>query len=460
MAAESRRVGFALPSRRGISWLRRGQDSELPERVRTTIQQQGDATERLIGWVQFAVVLTFATLYAISPKTFPAGQTFQPVPWAIGAYTLFTLLRLGLAYRISLPGWFLLISIVIDMALLFGLIWSFHIQYMQPASFYLKSPTLLYVFIFIALRALRFEARFVLAAGVAAALGWLAMVGYVITADPLNNMITRNYVEYMTSNSVLLGAEFDKIVSILVVATILGVALIRGRALLVRAVAEGAAAQELSRFFAPEIARKIRGSDQKIAAGSGEIRDAAVVNFDMRGFTRLAETESPDRVMSLLAAYQHHVVPVIQAHGGSIDKFLGDGIMATFGAATPSPTYAADALRAIDQAITETQRWREDQMAKGLACPEVNAAAASGRIVFGAVGDETRLEYTVIGDAVNLSAKLEQHNKPLGVRAVCDAGTYDRAVAQGYVPATPPRRIAASEVAGIGQPIDVVVLAP
>lgn len=447
-------------SRKRFGWLRRDKDTVLPERVRRTIQEQGDATERLIGWVQFAVVLTFASLYALSPKTFPVEQTFQPVPWAIGAYMVFTLIRLALAYRISLPGWFLLLSVVIDMALLFILIWSFHIQYMQPASFYLKAPTLLYVFIFIALRALRFEARFVLAAGLTAALGWAAMVVYVIFVDPNDNMVTRNYVEYMTSNSVLIGAEFDKIISILVVAVILGVALMRGRALLVRSVAEGAAAQELSRFFAPEIAQRIRGSDQKIAAGSGEIREAAIVNFDMRGFTRLAETASPDQVMGLLAEYQHHIVPVIQAHGGSIDKFLGDGIMATFGAAVPSTTYAADALRAVEEAIGAARRWQEELRGRGEACPEVNAAVATGRIIFGAVGDETRLEYTVIGDAVNLSAKLEQHNKHLGTRTICDAATYERALAQGYAPAGVQRQIAASPVAGVGHPIDVVVLIP
>ena len=192
------------------------------------------------------------------------------------------------------------------------------------------------MFIFIALRALRFEARFVFAAGAAAALGWVAMVAYVITVDPNDNMITRDYVAYMTSNSVLIGAEFDKIISILVVTAILGAALIRGRALLVRAVAEGAAAQELSRFFAPEIADKIRRADQEISAGTGEVREAAIVNFDMRGFTRFAATHPPDQVMTLLSAYQHLIVPVIQAHGGSIDKFLGDGIMATFGAAAAS----------------------------------------------------------------------------------------------------------------------------
>ncbi len=436
-----------------------GKDRALPERVRAAIQDQGDATERLIGWFQLAVVLTFATLYAISPKTFPADQAFQPVPWVIGAYMLFTLIRLSLAYRMSLPGWFLIVSIVIDMTLLFGLIWSFHIQYAQPASFYLKAPTLLYVFIFIALRALRFEARFVFVAGLVAAFGWLVLVLYVITVDPADTMITRDYVAYMTSNSILLGAEFDKIASILVVAAILGVALVRGRALLVRAVSEGVAAQELARFFAPEIAQRIRGSDREIAAGTGELRDAAIVNFDMRGFTPFAESQEPDRVMSVLADYQHRMVQVVQAHGGSIDKFLGDGIMATFGAAEPSASYAADALRTVDQAIAEAQAWRAASQADGQAYPEVNAAVATGRIMFGAVGDETRLEYTVIGGAVNLSAKIEQENKVQGVRALCDAATYELALAQGYEPPTAQERLPGVAVAGIGQPVDLVVLA-
>ncbi len=437
-----------------------GGESELPERVREAIQSQGDATERLIGWIQLAVVLTFATLYAISPKTFPAEQAFEPVPWVIGTYALFTLLRLALAYRISLPGWFLILSIVFDMALLFGLIWTFHIQYQQPASFYLKAPTLLYVFIFIALRALRFEARFVIAAGLAAAVGWLLMVLYVIKIDPSDNMITRDYVAYMTSNSILLGAEFDKIVSILMVAAILGVALTRGRALLVRSVAEGAAARELSRFFAPEVAERIRGAAQEVAVGSGELREAAILNLDMRGFTRFAKTQSPDEVMGLLAEYQHNMVQAIQDHGGSIDKFLGDGIMATFGVSEHSESYAADSLRALDRAVALGAEWTAAKRAAGILCPAVNGAVASGRVVFGAVGDATRLEYTVIGDSVNLSAKLEQHNKVLRSRALTDAATFDLACAQGYAPAAEVRRLEAVEVAGLDQGIDLVVLVP
>ena len=144
----------------------------LPARVRDAIVVQQDASERLIGWFQLAVVVIFGLLYAASPKTFAADADFAPVPWALGIYFFFTVIRLGLAYRGTVGPAMLYLSIVLDMCLLLGLIWSFHLQYQQPPSFYLKSPTLLYVFIFIALRALRFEARYVVAAGLVAAAGW------------------------------------------------------------------------------------------------------------------------------------------------------------------------------------------------------------------------------------------------------------------------------------------------
>ena len=435
-------------------------ETELPERVRRAIRDQQDRSEILIGWFQLSVLIVIGALYFGAPKTFSEDAPFAPVPWALAVYLVLTVIRLVWANQTRLPIWSLVVSVGFDITLLMVVIWSFHLQYMQPASFYLKAPTLLWVFIFIALRALRFDWRFVALSGLLAALGWILMVLYVLFGDPRNMMMTRDYVTYITSNSVLIGAEVEKILSILMVSGILAVALLRAKGLLVRAVAQQAAAQELSRFFAPEIAARIKDSQQEIRAGTGEIREAAVLNLDMRGFTRLAAEAPPGDAMRLLSEYQSLVVPIIQKHGGSIDKFLGDGIMATFGAAVPSKTYAADALRALDEAILTTRRWRDDCEARGQACPAVNGAVATGRILFGAVGDETRLEYTVIGDAVNRSAKLEKQNKSLAITANCDAESYELALAQGYTPPTAKRRISAVEVAGLDQPVDLVVLTP
>lgn len=434
-------------------------DTALPERVRNAIRHQQDRSEILIGWIQLAVVLTFGTLYAVSPKTFTMDAKIEPVPWALAAYFSFTVIRLAIAYRRRLPGWFLALSVATDIALLYGLMWSFHLQYQQPASFILKEPTLLYVFIFIGLRTLRFEARYVLLTGVLAALGWLLIVLYAVTDVNGNPMITHDYVTYLTSNSVLLGAEFDKTASMLTVTAILAIALMRARGLLVRAVAEGTARRDLSRFFSPDVAREITGAEQQVRPGHGVVREAAIVNIDVRGFTRLSTTMPADDLVALLHAYQSRVVPLIQGQGGAVDKFLGDGIMATFGAAHPSERYAAEALRAIDAVIAEADAWAAERVKAGLAPLRLGAAVAIGRIVFGAVGDETRLEYTVIGDAVNLSAKLEKHTKTEKVRALATLEAYERARAQGYAPPAPCEVRKRRPIMGVDGPVDLVVLA-
>src|SRR5687768_15759024 len=179
---------------------------DLPPAVRARITALQDQSEKLIGWIQLAIVILFGVLYGLSRQTVPMGTAIWLLtPAAIGLYFIATVVRLVMSYRIRMGFWLLAGSIAIDMALLYSLIWSFHLQYTQPASFYLKAPTQQYVYIFIALRALRFEVQYVVLAGIAAALGWLAMVGYVVLADPADAMITRDYIHYMTSNSVLLG---------------------------------------------------------------------------------------------------------------------------------------------------------------------------------------------------------------------------------------------------------------
>jgi len=434
-------------------------DTAIPERVRDAIARQQDASERLIAWTQFGIVLMFGVLYALSPKTSTIVPWMTPVGMALGAYFVFSIMRIWLAYRIRLPGWFLSLSVGADLALLMSLIWSFHVQYDQPASFYLKAPTLLYVFIFIALRAMRFEARYVILAGVLSAVGWLALVLYAITVDPANNMITRDYIDYMTSNSVLLGAEFDKIISILVVTAILALALVRARRLLERSVIEEAAAQDLSRFFSPEIASKITHSDHLIRPGQGEAREAAIVNVDIRGFTALANEMDPSDLIRLLSEYESRMVPAIQAYGGNIDKFLGDGILATFGAVLPSDTFAADALRAVDALLAAADDWNAARVAAGRKPVSIGNAMVAGRVIFGAVGDETRLEYTVIGEPVNMAAKLEKHNRALNTRALTTRDSFARAITQGYKAADPPQICAGTRIEGVDHPFDIVVLA-
>ena len=394
----------------------------VPARVREVIDREQDGSEILIGWVQLGVVLTFAALYFLSPKPAGANPMIAPEPWVLFGYVVFTLVRLVLAYRGRLPDWLLYLSVVADMALLLILIWTIHLKYEQPASFYLKVPTLLYVFIFIALRALRFEVRYVILAGVVAALGWLLMVLYVVSVDPANPMITRNYVEYMTSNSVLLGAEFDKVISILMVTAILAVAIARARRLLIESVVESSTARELSKFVPDEVARQAKSGEEHMRAGQGVVREATILFTDIEGFTTISEAMTPTELIATLNEYFAVVTGPIIEHGGVINQFQGDAILATFNIPDELPEHAAQAVRAAI-AIQEALR---DRNFSGyiLRC---RVGINSGEIVGGLVGTGDRLGYTVHGDDVNLAARLEQLNKEYGTRIIVSQRTRELA---------------------------------
>jgi adenylate cyclase len=310
-----------------------------------------------------------------------------------------------------------------DMALLLILIWTFHLKYDQPASFYLKVPTVLYVFIFIALRALRFEVRYVLIAGGVAAVGWLLMVLYVVSVDPANPMITRNYVEYMTSNSVLLGAEFDKVISILMVTAILAVAIARARRLLIESVVESSTARELSKFVPNEVARQAKAGEEHMQAGQGVVREATVLFTDIEGFTTISETMSPTELIATLNDYFAVVSQPIIEHGGVINQFQGDAILATFNIPETLPDHAAKAVQA---ALAMQAALRDRRFGNGIALHS-RIGINSGEIVGGLVGTGDRLGYTVHGDDVNLAARLEQLNKDYETRIIVSQRTRELA---------------------------------
>mgnify|MGYP001544329128 CR=1 FL=1 len=458
-------AAFAPRARRLLRQMRLGLlgepfDGPLPERARLALLEAQKEGEIVVGWVQAFIVLVWAALYLAAPKTAPMNAPIQPVPLTLATYGAFVLFRLVLAHRHKLTRPILALSIVMDIGVLMLTIWCFHLEYRQPPAFYLKAPTLLYVFIFISLRALSFEAVWVVLAGGAAAAGWIVLVAYAALSDPSGMPITHNYVRYMTSSTILIGAEVDKIISILMVTLVLAIALTRVRGVLVRSLVGRLVVDDLSRFVARDVAERIVTADDAVQPGQGELRQAAALFIDLRGFTGLAQALPPGELMALLGEYQMRLVPVVQEHGGAVDKYLGDGIRASFGATRASPTFAADALRAADALAAAAQAWRLSRLEAGKPAPRVGLAVAAGPVIFGAVGDASRLEYTVIGDAVNLAAKLEKHTKVEAVMALATVSVLALALEQGYHPAGGQEVRRGRLVEGVAERLDLVVLAP
>lgn len=392
-------------------WLSSGKEySVLPTGIRRSIKHQQDGSEQLIGWIQLAILTAFAMLYIAAPKTAPSGAEFEPVPVFLSIYFGFTCLRLWLAYEVSLPMWFLMISILVDMALLLGLIWSFHLQYAQPPSFYLKAPTLLYIFIFISIRALRFEPGYVLLSGIVGAAGWLSLVVFAVMAESGGEVVTQNYVEYLTSNRVLVGGEVDKIISIMVVTIMLTVSIARARRLLIESIVEGSTAANLSQFVPEGIAERIAKTEGRLIDAKPETREATILFADLVSFTSLSERLTPDELIATVNEYLSLISPSIEGNGGAFCMFEGDAVMVSFNLPSTDPNHATNAVAA---ALTVQELLANHEFSTGVKL-KARIGINTGTVVGGYIGTSERLSYTVYGDNVNIAARLEQLNKTYG----------------------------------------------
>jgi class 3 adenylate cyclase len=162
----------------------------------------------------------------------------------------------------------------------------------------------------------------------------------------------------------------------------------------------------LARYVSDDVAARLltERSDLEL---KGELKEVTVLFLDIRGFTALAERLSPREVVAMLNEYFEAVIEVVVKHHGSVNKFIGDAVMAIFGAPFPvddSPMKAIHAAVEIEQAVAAVN---EKRKAAGRATVAVGIGINTGSAVAGNVGSEKRMEYTVIGDEVNLAQRLE-----------------------------------------------------
>lgn len=424
-------------------------------RVADAIARHEQMSEVVICVIQLAGVGAALAIYVASFGAFDVHHALEPTPFALAIYGALTLARLLMARRGAVPKAVKYWASVLDVAVLIILIGSFPFQYGEPPGLYLKAPTLLYVFALIGLRALSFDPLQILFSGAVAAFGWsgLALLAYLD-----GSALTFNYPRYMTSFDLHPGAELEKISAILGFSFVLALGVERSKRLLARTAMEEAAARDLAKFVGADAAERIRASTHGVQSGDGELREAAILMVDLRGFTLAAARLAPTAVIDLLKDYQALIVPVVERHGGTVDKFLGDGVLVSFGAARVTGRECADALACALDILDAGARWRDQRIQAGVEPFDMVIAAASGSVVYGAVGFGNRLEYTVIGEAANLAAKLEKHAKIEAARLIASGDFASRAAAQG-APARPERRRVGAIVDGVGAPLELAIYA-
>jgi class 3 adenylate cyclase len=202
-------------------------------------------------------------------------------------------------------------------------------------------------------------------------------------------------------------------------------------------------------YVSPEISRAIL--DNEVAL-QGESREVSVLFCDLRNFTRFSASRTPAQVVERLNEFFSRMAGAIDRHGGTINKFLGDGFLAIFGAPVRRNDHARRAIEAALAMEQELQKYNEELRARGE--PEMNFGVGidSGEVIAGNVGSSNRLEYTVIGDAANRSSRIEQLTKTLGARILVSERAYQCSGLAGGTPLPP------VEVKGIAEPLRVVAM--
>ena len=171
---------------------------------------------------------------------------------------------------------------------------------------------------------------------------------------------------------------------------------------------------------------------QKAASGEltlgGETRNATIFFSDIRSFTAMSEKMQPNEVVEFLNSYMTKMVECVNKTNGVVDKYIGDAIMAVWGAPESSGSATADALNAVGAALMmrgALYKFNKERAEKGLPPVKIGCGINSGPVVAGQIGSDERMEYTVIGDAVNLASRTEALNKPFATDILITENTYN-----------------------------------
>lgn len=385
--------------------------TELDETLRHAESQR----ERFAAAVR---VIVFLALMATALSLREHGAHHHPVLYVTTAYGILAAAGLVLAWRgvfhPLLPFGFVTLEVALVgmQTILMGSLMG-----QRPMSL-ASLPVASVIFVVLAHAAMRYRPWLVLYAALLF-LTILSAAGAFMPALPGRTTMAHDLVHH----------QVFPVIMIILTASILFIAARSNRQLLHESLLERIARHRLSRFFAPDIANRLIAQSNDTAA-RGAVQPVAILFTDIRDFSSIAETLSPDELTEMLGEFRGILAAVIQEHRGVVDKFIGDAALAVFG--FPDST-DAPARRCFDCAHAMLERvgtWNDERRGYGETGVQIGIGMHFGDAFVGVVGREHLLEFTVIGDTVNIAERVERLTRTTGAditasRDIADAAGLD-----------------------------------
>jgi adenylate cyclase len=409
------------------------------------------AAERWTGIARMSAAAILLILIFIIAQDLPADSTAIIKQIRLARVTLLLFFAVGLiGFLVARRGtyWpsFAYVTTTADAALISSNLWLTLDLTELSGNFFSITPVIWVIPIALAANVLRFRPRlqlFTAVLYVAAIISVVVAAGYVDLAERNQQLAGAGLFFGWPPNTV-------RITMIGLGALILVGVAAWGRGILLRAVTETERRVALGRYLPAELA-PVLAAGRIDALKIGQRNPVALLFVDIRNSTAMEESLSPTALSTFIGAFRQRVMQAAMMHGGVIDKFVGDGAFLVFGIVDPKRDDAARAVRCGQDILASVAQWSAERVMAGEPPVSVGVGIHFGEAFVGAIGDNARLEFTVLGDAVNVANRLEQATKDHRVPMLVS----HEALAAGGADLTQWRALGSERLRGRAQPIGI-----
>lgn len=381
----------------------------MPNQLQSVYRAEEISGLRLATNARLLAVAIIAVWLVIDTPA-PALYYFESVGIliALTGFTHYKLVQRGLGGR-----WISYVFVTLDMAILayalsalpVGLIGSW------PPHMMLRESNTEYFLVMMALIALGYAPGLMLWSGIAAAVAWLVAAFWIMSAPETIFVIpgeifdSEGLAVALDPYFVDFNAQIQAVILLMIVAGILSAVVWRSRRLVMREAASARERANLARYFSPNMVDELAGRDQPL--GPGRRQEVAVLFADLVGFTARSETMPPEEVLALLREFHGRMESEVFRHGGTMEKFIGDAMLATFGVPRPGDADATAALACAHAMLASAADWRQQRAARGAPVIDVGIGVHFGPAVLGDIGSERNMAFAVVGDTTNTASRIE-----------------------------------------------------